>query len=127
MRRLRFLSACLLLVTFAGGGVAGPVLHWVQHAAKQAAAADRICHSEAVHTAEGAVWTHEGEDLFAPECDLCATRLLVVVPNPQPPTSPQREGTTREQYRSHVASSSVFADRFIRGPPSLLEARPATA
>jgi hypothetical protein len=106
--------------------VAGPVLHWVQHAADQAAAADRVCHNEAVHTAEGAVWTHEGEDLFAPDCDLCATRLLVVVPSPQLPTSPQRSGTTRVEHRSHVASSSVFADRFIRGPPSLLEARPVT-
>lgn len=127
MRRLRFLSACFLLVTFAGGSVAGPVLHWVHHAAEQAAATDQACHSKAVHTAEGSVWTHEGEDLFAPDCDLCATRLLVVVPNPHLPTSPQREGTMQVQYRSHVASPSVFADQFIRGPPSLPEARPATA
>lgn len=127
MRRLRFISACFLFVAFATGGVAGPVLHWVQHAATQAAAASRDCHSEAVHTAEGAVWTHEAEDLFAPDCDLCATRLLVVMPALQPTTSPQREGTPRVEHRSHVASASVFANRFIRGPPSLLEARPVPA
>jgi hypothetical protein len=127
MRRLRFISACLLLAAFAVGGVAGPVLHWTQHAARQAAAADRVCHNEAVHTAEDAVWTHQGEDLFAPDCDLCATRLLVVMPAPRPPLAPQHVGTTRVAHRSHVASASAFTDRFIRGPPSLPEARPATA
>lgn len=127
MRRLRFIASCVLLVAFAAGGVVGPVLHWGQHAAEQAAAADRACHNEAVHTAEGAVWTHEGGDLFAPDCDLCATRLLVVMPAPQPSMSPQYVGTTRVAHQSHVASAAVFTDRFIRGPPSLLEARPATA
>ena len=122
MRRLRFISACTLIVVFAAGGVVEPVLHWTQHASQQANA-DRGCHSEAVHTAEGAVWTHEDGDLFAPDCDLCATRLLVVTPAPRPPTSPQHVGTTRVAHRSHVASAAVFTDRFIRGPPFLLEAR----
>ena len=124
MRRLRFISACVLLVAFGAGSVMGPVLHRAQHAAEQAAAANRICHNEAVHTAEGAVWTHESKDLFAPDCDLCATRLLVVTPAPRPSTSPQQVGTTAVAHRSHVASAAVFTDRFIRGPPSLLEACP---
>ena len=125
MRRYRSLLAWLLLVAVAMGGVAGPVVHRVQHAVEQAAAADGTCHPAAVHTAEGPQWAETGADLFAPECTLCATRLLVVFPTPAPTSAPRVMGTTAVKGVSHVTTAHVAADRFIRGPPSLFEARPA--
>jgi len=126
MRRHRFLLAWILLVVFAAGGVSRPVAHQVQHAAERATAAtDPSCHPSAVHNAEGAVWAGAGADLIAPECDLCATRLLVVLPTPVPQTVPHVVGTTDVERRSHVAAAHVAADQYIRGPPSLVEVRPA--
>lgn len=128
MRGLRSVSAWILLVAIVAGGITGPVLHQVQHAAEQdAVTTARPCHASAVHKAEGAVWTGEGADFLVPECDLCARRLLVAFASPEPSASMQNRGTSRVDRRSHVASESVFTDRFIRGPPSLFEARPTTA
>lgn len=127
MRRLRSLSAWLLLVAFAAGGVGGPVLHQVHHAAEQADPTEQPCHSGDVHAAEGTVWTDDATGLSVLDCDLCARRLLVVVPSPVPLSTPQRVGTAEVERRSHVASATVFDDRFVRGPPSLLEARPTVA
>lgn len=126
MARLRHILAFFLLGAFVAGGIVGPVAHRVQHAAEQAAAAKRSCHPSAAHDAEGALWTEKGGDLSALQCDLCARRLLVVLPAPTPATALRVAGTPGIERRGHVASSVVFADWFIRGPPSLSEVRPAT-
>ena len=120
MRRSRSLLAWLLLVAFAVGGVAGPALHQVQHATEEAAdRSETPYHAPGVHAAEGAVWADAVADLQAPECDLCATRLLVVFPTPAPTSTPRVVGTTAVNAGSHVTAAHVAADRFIRGPPSL--------
>jgi len=125
MQRLRSISAWLLLVVFAAGGVGGPILHQVHHAIERAAPTDRSDHSVDVRTAEGTVWTDEAADLSTPDCDLCARRLLVVSPTPAPVGTPRVQGSTTVEHRSHVAMAHVAADHFIRGPPSLPEAHPA--
>ncbi|MFB6230315.1 MAG: hypothetical protein ABEL04_04090 [Salinibacter sp.] len=127
MQRLRSISAWLLLVVFAAGGIGGPFLHQVHHASERAAPTDRSDHSVDVHTTEGTVWTDEAPDLSTLDCDLCARRLSVVTPAPAPFMAPQQGSTTEVEHRSHVASATVFNDWFVRGPPSLLEARPAAA
>ena len=126
MLRRRHISVWLLLVAVVAGGVAGPVLHRVQHGAAQIAdRPETPCHADSVHHAETALWTEATSDLRAPACNLCATRLLVVPPTPTPTLGPRRMGATAVETRSHVAAAHVSADRFIRGPPSLAEARPA--
>ncbi|MFB6274224.1 MAG: hypothetical protein ABEL51_15160, partial [Salinibacter sp.] len=86
---------------------------------------EQPCHAADVHTADGAVWADAATDLRAPDCTLCATRLLVVPSTPIPATAPRMMGSTAVETRSHVAAVHVASDRFIRGPPSLTEARPA--
>lgn len=126
MPQRRPILVWLLLVVFAVGGVAGPALHQVQHATEEAAdRSETPYHAPGVHTAEGAVWADAVADLQILECDLCATRLLVVFPTPAPTSTPLVVGTTAVGAGSHVTAAHVAADRFIRGPPSLSEARPA--
>jgi len=120
MPQRRPILAWLLLVAFAAGGVVGPPLHQVQHGAVQIAnQSDEPCHTAGVHNAEGAVWTKAAVDLVAPDCVLCATRLLVVPPTPVPTTAPRIVKATAGTPGSHVATAAVASHRFIRGPPSL--------
>lgn len=122
----RHISVWFLLVAVAAGGVVGPVVHRVQHAAEQIAdRPETPCHTAGVHHAQTSFWTEAASDLRVPTCDLCATRLLVVPPTPAPTTAPRVEGTPTIEPHSHVAAGHVADDRFIRGPPSLFEARPA--
>ena len=125
MTRFRHILAWFLLGVLGAGGIAGPAVHRVQHAVEQAAVANQSCHPSAVHNAEGGVWTEEAVDLRVPQCDLCVRPLVVVLPVPKPSTSPQVADAPGIERRRHVASAGVFADRFIRGPPSLPYARPA--
>lgn len=125
MTRLRHILAWFLLGVLGVGGIAGPVVHRVQHAVEQAAVADQSCHPSSVHDAEGGVWTEEAVDLLVPQCDLCVRRLVVVLPAPRPSTAPRVVGAPSIDRQRHVAAAWVFADRFIRGPPSLPYARPA--
>lgn len=118
MTRRRCILAWGLLVVFAAGGIVGPVAHRIQHGAERlAASADEPCHPPAVHRADGALWTGEATDLDAPDCDLCARRLLVVPPVLAPPTSPRVVGTTQVEGYSHVAPAPVVRTLLIRGPP----------
>ena len=122
----RHISVWLLLAAIVAGGVLGPTLHRVQHGVQRMADQPVApCHTDGVHRADGPVWTDAASELGAPECDYCATRLLVVPPTPAPSTSPLVVGTTAVQPSSHVAAAHVERPRFIRGPPSLSEARPA--
>jgi hypothetical protein len=124
MPQRRHISIGLLLVAFVAGGVGGPVVHEVQHSiAERAHQSEAPCHAADVHQAEGPMWTGAAEDLFAPACDLCAWRLLVAQPTPVPVSTPHVQGPTTVEHRSHVAAAHVAADHFIRGPPSLPEAR----
>jgi hypothetical protein len=118
MRRFRHIAVWLLLVTFVAGGVGGPVVHHLQHAAEhRAAASDANCHSAAVHNADMPVLADAASKVTAPECDLCATRLLVVLPEMAPTAAPSVTGTTRVVLRTHLAPVHVSTDRTIRGPP----------
>jgi hypothetical protein len=124
MRRFRYIAVWLLLVTFVAGGVAGPVVHRLYHAAEQMATADEPCHPASVHNADAPVWAADA-NLRIPACDLCATRLLVVPPKLAPFSSPRTAGTARVVLRTHLAPVHVATDRTIRGPPLVSEARPA--
>ncbi len=116
----------LLLVVFATGGVIGPTLHLVQHgAAQRDTQTQSSCHPTDVHTANGTLWTDDTNGRPVLECDLCATRLLVVPPTPIPAMAPRVIGALAVEVRSHAAVAPVVSDQFIRGPPSFSEARPA--
>lgn len=116
----------LLLVAFATGGVIGPTVHLVQHgAAQRSMQTEPSCHPADVHAAEGPLWTGATDGRALPECDLCATRLLVVPPTPVPATAPRVIRIRSAEARLHAAVAPVAADQFIRGPPSFSEARPA--
>ncbi|WP_263787339.1 hypothetical protein [Salinibacter grassmerensis] len=124
MQGRRRILVGLLLVAFATGGVVGPTVHLVQHgAAQRSNQAESSCHPADVHAAEGPLWTDTTDGRVVPECDLCATRLLVVTPTPPPSTAPRTVGTLAVEVRSQAAVAPVVADPFIRGPPSLSEAR----
>ena len=122
MNRLRHIAVWGLLATLVVGGVAGPVVHRVHHAAEQTAESREACHPASVHHAETATLT-ENAGLEALSCDLCATRLLVVPPDLAPTSMPRVVGTTRVTLRTHLAPVHVVTDRTIRGPPSISEAR----
>lgn len=122
MMRLRHIAVWGLLATLLAGGVAGPIVHRLHHAAERMATADESCHPAAVHNADAPVWTTDA-DLDAPACDLCATRLLVVLPDLAPASTPRTAGTTRVILRTHLAPVHVISDRTIRGPPLVSEAR----
>lgn len=118
MRRFRHIAVWLLLATFVAGGVGGPVVHHLQHATERmAAASDTNCHSAAFHNAELPVVGDAASEVTAPECDLCATRLLVVLPEMAPTAAPSVTGTARVVLRTHLAPVHVSTDRTIRGPP----------
>jgi len=120
MMRLRSIAAWGLLVVLVVGVVAGPAAHRMQHAAERMAEADEPCHPATVHNANTPVWT-AGADFEVPACILCATRLLVVLPDLAPVSSPRTAGTTRVVLRTHLAPVHVIADRTIRGPPPVFE------
>jgi hypothetical protein len=124
MTRLRHIAVWGLLATLLAGGVVGPVVHRVQHAAEQMAKAAEPCHPAAVHDADAPVWTADA-NLEAPACDLCATRLLVVPPDLAPVASPRTAGTTRVLLRTHLIPAPVATDRTIRGPPHVSGTHPA--
>jgi hypothetical protein len=124
MARFRHIAVWGLLATLVVGGVAGPVVHRMHHAAERLAKADEPCHPAAVHNTDVPVWTADA-DLEVPACDLCATRLLVVPPKLAPLSSPRTVGTTRVVLRTHLAPVHVRADRTIRGPPLVSAARSA--
>jgi hypothetical protein len=124
MTRLRHIAVWGLLATLLAGGVVGPVVHRVQHAAERMAIAGEPCHPASVHEADAPVWTADAH-LEAPDCDLCATRLLVVPSDLAPVASPRTVGTTRVLLRTHLAPVHVVSDRTIRGPPHVSGARPA--
>ncbi|WP_263819780.1 hypothetical protein [Salinibacter sp.] len=126
MQGRRPLLVGLLLVAFATGGVIGPTVHLVQHgAAQRSTQTEASCHPADVHAAEGPLWTGATDGRALPECDLCATRLLVVPPTPIPATAPRVVEGLAVEVRSHAAVAPVAADQFIRGPPSFSEAHPA--
>lgn len=126
MHQRRPILVGLLLATFVVGGVAGPVLHRAQHGATQLAEqAETPCHAPGVHRAEGAVWAEAAVDLAVPDCVLCTTRLLVVPSAAVLPVAPRVMGVTVGAPGTRVAQSPVAPHHFIRGPPSLLEARSA--
>lgn len=123
MNRLRHIAAWGLLVILVAGGVVGPLAHRVQHGVEWAASvAGEACHPASVHHAE-TVTLAEDAGLEALECDLCATRVLVVLPDLAPVSTPRVAGTARVTLRTHLAPVHVVTDRTIRGPPSLSEAR----
>jgi hypothetical protein len=124
MNHLRHIAVWALLATLLAGGVAGPVVHRVHHAAERMAIANEPCHTASVHEADGPVWATDA-NLDVPACDLCATRLLVVPPDLAPVSSPRTAGTAQVILRTHLAPVHVISDRMIRGPPSLLEAHSA--
>lgn len=120
MRRLRHIAVWLLLATFLAGGVGGPVVHHLQHAAERMeTVSDTPCHSAAVHHSDVPVVADGSATVTAPECDLCARRLLVVLPQLTPPSTPHVTGTTRVILRTHLAPVHVSVPRPIRGPPPL--------
>jgi len=122
MNRLRHIAVWGLLATLVVGGVAGPVVHRVHHAAEQIAETSEACHPASVHHAE-TVTVAEDAGLETLSCDFCATRLLVVLPDMTPASAPRVVGTTRVVLRTHLAPALVVTDRTIRGPPSISEAR----
>ena len=124
MTRLRHIAVWGLLATLLAGGVIGPVVHRVQHAAERMAIAGEPCHPASVHEADAPVWTGDAH-LEAPDCDLCATRLLVVPPTLAPVSSPLTVGTAQAPLRTHLTPAAVATDRTIRGPPLVSAARPA--
>ena len=121
MRRLRHIAVWILLATIVGGGVLGPSLHQLHHA--QERWSTTACHAPAVHHSDVPLWTAAGGHVDSLECDLCATRLLVVPPTFEPPSAPRLGDTTRVTLRSHLAPVHVAPDRAIRGPPARHGAR----
>ena len=114
----------LLLVAFATGGVIGPTVHFVQHGkAQRSPQTESPCHTADVHAADGALWTDATDERVMLECNLCATRLLLVPPTPVPAVAPRTVGVPAVEARSHAAVARVTAAQFIRGPPSLSRAR----
>jgi len=123
MDRLRYIAAWGLLVALVTGGIVGPLAHRVQHGVERAAlVAETACHPASAHHAETATLT-EDAGLEALACDLCATRVLVVLPDVAPVSTPRVVGTSRVTLRTHLAPVHVATDRTIRGPPSISEAR----
>ena len=122
MNRFRHIAAWGLLVALVTGGIVGPLAHRVQHGAERAAVAEEACHPASVHHAETATLTEDAERV-ALECDLCATRVLVVLPDMAPVSTPRIAGTARVTLRTHLAPVHVVTDRTIRGPPLTSEAR----
>lgn len=124
MARLRDLSALVLLAAFFVGGVASPVVHRIHHSLEQRRdEATTPCHRLSVHHAEGSVWADHAESRLRPECDLCATRLLVAPPSLAPHSVPRVVGTSLVAEVSHVAPAHVVRDRTIRGPPHFFGSR----
>jgi hypothetical protein len=123
MRRLRDIAVWVLLATIVGGGVLGPSLHQLHHAQERWGTS--ACHAPAVHHSDVPLWTAAGGHVDALECDLCATRLLVVPPTVASPATPHLGDPAQVTLRSHLAPVHVDADRFIRGPPARDRARPA--
>ncbi|PQJ35654.1 hypothetical protein BSZ35_14555 [Salinibacter sp. 10B] len=124
MHRLRHIAVWFLLAAVVAGGVGGPVVHHLQHAAESAEiASDSSCHSSAFHHADVPVVADAASEVTAPECNLCATRLLVVLPDVSPTSGPTMEGTAQVVLRTHLASVYVATDRTIRGPPFVSGAR----
>jgi phage tail protein X len=122
MDRFRYIAAWGLLVALVTGGIVGPLAHRVQHGMERATGAKATCHPASVHHAETATLAAD-PGLKALECDLCATRLLVVLPDMTPASTARVAGTTRVTLRTHLAPVHVATDRTIRGPPSISEAR----
>lgn len=123
MRRLRDIAVWVLLATIVGGGVLGPSLHQFHHAQERWATA--ACHAPAVHHSDVPLWTAAGGHVDALECDLCATRLLVVPPSFEAPSPSHLGDPAQVTLRTHLTPAPVAADRLIRGPPARDEARPA--
>ncbi len=121
MCRLRDIAVWVLLATIVGGGVLGPSLHQFQHAQERWRTA--ACHPSAVHHSDVPLWTAAGGHVDAPECDLCATRLLVVPSSIESAPAPRHIGTTRVTLRTHLTPVHVAPDRLIRGPPVRERAR----
>ncbi|MEF8817967.1 MAG: hypothetical protein V5A20_12200 [Salinibacter sp.] len=114
----------LLLVAFATGGVIGPTVHLVRHGeAQRSGETEPSCHTADVHASDGPLWTDATDGRIVPECDLCATRLLLVPPAPIPATAPRVMGKPAVEVRSHAAVAAVASVWFIRGPPSPSGAR----
>lgn len=108
----------MLLATFVAGGLLGPTVHRVQHAIEQVAAASETpCHSPDVHHSEDPVWTHTGAALGGLDCDLCATRLLVIRSDLDPVGIGRVLASNREAVVTHLTSVFVVAAPLIRGPP----------
>jgi hypothetical protein len=124
MARLRHIAVWTLLATLVVGGVAGPVVHRVQHAAERTPETGEACHPAPVHDANAPVWAAD-TGLEGPSCPLCATRLLVVLPTLAPTAAPRVMGTARVVLRTHLTPAHVATDRTIRGPPSVSGTRPA--
>jgi len=122
MHRFRHVAAWGLLVTLVGGTVVGPLVHRLQHGVERAAVAENVCHPASVHHADTAT-VAEDTGLEVVSCDLCATRLPVVLPALTASTAPRVVGTTRVVLRTHLAPVHVATDRTIRGPPSVFGAR----
>jgi len=119
MRAFRHIAVWTLLATVVAGGVLAPSLHRAQHGVEMLKEApDGPCHSVAVHTADVPLWTSEAERVSAPECDLCATRLLVVPSSQSPGGVPPSLIVVWEATSSHLISAVVVAGPFIRGPPT---------
>jgi hypothetical protein len=121
MHRARSLSAWLMLLAFAAGGLIGPAAHRVHHAAEHAplaqAAQKGTCHSDAVHHAETPILVADAGAEAVLDCDLCATRH-VVAPPPQVATpSPQLVPETWTAEAAQTAPSLFAARTVIRGPP----------
>jgi hypothetical protein len=119
MRALRPIAVWCLLATILAGSVAAPSLHRVQHAAEQAASGtDEPCHAPAVHHAETPLWTEHGTRPLGPECDLCATRVLMADSSQSPVVAPNV--LVERHTATHVPffSATVVVDPFIRGPPT---------
>jgi len=121
MHRLRHIAVWILLATIVAGGVLGPSLHRVQHALDRQAAPP--CHASTVHDSDVPLWTDAGGHVDTPECDLCATRLLVVSSSIESAPAPRQIGTTRVTLRTHLAPGHVASHRSIRGPPPPTGAR----
>jgi hypothetical protein len=115
MRQLRPIAVWTLLATIVAGGVVGPSLHRAQHLLDRRGGPP--CHAPTVHHSDVPLWTAAGGHVDALECDLCATRLLVVSSSIEPPPSPRRTGTRRVVVRSHLRAGHVAAHWSIRGPP----------
>jgi hypothetical protein len=119
MRLLRSLAAWTLLAVVLAGGTLAPSLHRVQHGLEALRAAPSgPCHSAAVHTTDVPLWTSDAERNAGSECDLCATRLLVVPSSQNPSAAPHGFVVVWEASSSHLVSAAVVAAPLIRGPPT---------